>query len=106
MGKKLEKTEYLLSIEKVLKKYGYTRMYCSGRFTGVREPGLMFTVDGDPNDEAIEELTAIVDPVYGMDDYDINNASGVGCIKGISDMEWMRNFSPVYEEGEFYANEG
>lgn len=33
MRKRLEKTEYLLQIEEVLKKYGYTRMYCFAKFT-------------------------------------------------------------------------
>lgn len=106
MGKRLEKTEYLLSIEKVLKKYGYTRMYCIGRFTDTKEPGLWLLLDGVERGDIVAELSEVVDPTWKLSDYDINDAADISCIEGLSEKDWMCGSAPVYVEGEFYAYEG
>lgn len=106
MGKRLEKTEYLLQIEGVLKKYGYTRMYCFDKFTGVKEPGLMFMIEGEKKGNIISELCQIVDPTWDLDDYDALDITGVGCLENLSEKDWMQGSTPVYDGGEFYANEG
>lgn len=64
----------------------------------------MFIIDGEKRGDVINELTEIIDPTWNLEDYVTEDISGVSCIEGLSENNWMQDSALVYLEGEFYAN--
>lgn len=105
MQKPLEKNEFLLQLESLLKKYGFTTMYCHGGFDGTKKGGLDYFILTEPNHQVNKEFNMLVDPVWGLEEYDWRDMSGMCfCSPGKTSIEWLGE--PAYRNGEFYAVEG
>lgn len=100
----LKKTEYLVQLESVLKKYGYTEMYCHDSFDGTKRGGIGLVINADRNNAAALEFNSVVDPTWGMDEYDWRDMSGMTIVP-LSEESLKDLGEPVYTGGEFYAIE-
>lgn len=102
----LKKTEFLLQIEAILKKYGYDNMYClSESWNGDREGGKVYSILGESKPEVAKELNMLLDPTWGLEDFDWQEMSGVGFMKDTCGLNGEVDYYglPIYENGEFYA---
>lgn len=99
MYKKLEKNEFLIGLETLLQKYGYTRVYAESEFDGTKLPGLYLKIEAEDNPVAEKELTDYVDYTLGLKDYTMAEA-GLVIIKPVIH---SKEYGIVYDKGEFYA---
>lgn len=105
MQKPLEKNEFLLQFERLLKKYGYDTVYCRGAFDGTKKKGLDFTIVAPRNVEVNKEFNMLLDPTWGVDDVEVEDITAL-VICPIREDAIPRMGVPIYRGGEFYAVEG
>lgn len=96
----LQKNDFLVGLESLLKKYGYTELYCLNSFDGTKSTGTVYIIVAPHRMDAADEISLYVDPTYKCThSWDENDPS----ICYIDTCSIPSEDKLIYKDGVFYG---